>query len=248
MRLHIISDLHLDYWSMPVPALVEADVCLIAGDLHEGLGGLPFALEIAKTKPVIFVAGNHEFYGSSLKIVREQWREASEQHKNVYFLDNSTIEFDGVRFIGATLWTDFDRGSPLSLMRGSGVTKDFLYIDNDEGDERITAQFLYDEHQRSLAFIRSELEKPYDGKTVILSHHAPSKLSVPEVFKNDTNNFMFCSDLDYLMHYYNVTLYVHGHMHTESDYMIGDTPVIANPRGTSSFPNPNFDPFYVKTI
>lgn len=248
MKLHIISDLHLDYWPMPAPTDVDADVCLIAGDLHEGLGGLAFVLEIAKTKPVIVVAGNHEFYTSSLKVVREQWRAVSEKYENVYFLDNSTVEISGVRFIGATLWTDFDRGNPLSLIRGTGVTKDFLYIDNDEGDDRISAQFLYEEHQTSIAFIRSELEKDFDGKTVVLTHHAPSKNSVPEVFKSDPNNFMFCSDLDYLMHYYKIALYVHGHMHTPSNYLIGETPVIANPRGTQKFPNVEFDPCYVITI
>ncbi|MEG1349780.1 MAG: hypothetical protein RSD49_17230, partial [Hafnia sp.] len=166
-------------------------------------------------------------------------------HGNIFLLQNSTHIMGDVRFIGATLWTDFNNQSPMHLIQGMGVTKDYLYIDNDERDERIHSQFILAEHLKSRAYIQSELDQPFSGKTVVLTHHSPTHLSVPEIYHGHPHNYMFCSDMDTMLMYNQIDLWAHGHMHSKVDGTVGDTRVLANPRGTDSFGNVDFNPFLV---
>lgn len=246
LKLHLISDLHLDTWGMQSP-ICDAHACAILGDVHEGLNGYDFVRRIADTKPVMLVLGNHEFYLSSLKDTYAAWEEKAKKHGNIFLLQNSTHQINDVRFIGATLWTDFGR-NPLLMIQGMGVTKDFLYINNDEGDDLITAQFLLDEHEKSRAFIQQEVEKEFSGKTVVLTHHAPSYACVPEKYIGHQHNYMFCSDLDNIMAYNKIDFWAHGHMHTKTDTMLCETRLLCNPRGSNKYPNLDFDPNFVINI
>jgi hypothetical protein len=242
MKLHLISDLHLDSADMMPPEGVEADVSAILGDIHEGILGLPFVKAVADLRPTIVVPGNHEFYGSSLAQVRQKWRAVAAENPNIIFLDNDVWIHKGVRFIGATLWVDFDNQNPLKLIQGQDVVKDFMYIVNAEGDDTIRPDEILAEHLKSKQFILDELAKPFDGHTVVLTHHSPTHGSVAEVYANNPHNYMFCSDLDKIFYYNDFLLWAHGHMHNSSFHQIDGKWVINNPRGTPRHPNPHFDP------
>jgi len=103
MRLHILSDLHLEHASFEMPS-IDSDVLLLAGDIHApGRRAMTWAASdsVAKKRPVVFVAGNHEFYDSRYQVERSAMK---------------TVVIDGVRFIGCTLWTDF--GVPIHTNSG----------------------------------------------------------------------------------------------------------------------------------
>lgn len=242
MRLHILSDLHLDTWGMDPPLGLEADVSAILGDSHEGIKALGFIEAIAQERPTIVLLGNHEFYGSSLASIRAEWRAIAAKNENIIFLDNDVWIHKGVRFIGATLWTDFLNGNPTMMLQGQSVVKDYMYIDNDEGDERISTDFILAEHRKSRDFIEQELSNAYDGLTVVLTHHSPSYMSVAKMYQGHPHNHMFCSNLDELFHYYDFAFWGHGHMHNSADYLLEGKRVINNPRGSRSYPNHEFDP------
>lgn len=246
-KLHIISDLHLDTWGME-PPICDADACAVLGDVHEGVAGFDFLRRIADTKPVLLVLGNHEFYLSSLKDTYAAWEEKAKEHGNIILIQNSTHVLNNVRFVGGTLWTDFNNQNPIQLMQGQGVTKDYLYIDNDERDERITTSFILSEHLKTKTYIQSVLETPFEGKTVVLSHHAPSYRCVPEKYDGHPHNYMYCSDLDSVIYYNDLDVWAFGHMHSKSDFNFEGKRIIANPRGTNKYPNDEFNPYLVINI
>ncbi|MFK4136477.1 metallophosphoesterase [Pseudomonas luteola] len=221
---------------------------ILAGDLHEGIQSLPFVDAVARERPAIVVLGNHEFYGSSLVKTRQAWRAISKQNPNIIFLDNDVWEYQGVRYIGATLWTDFNGENPLSIIQGMDIIKDYIHILNDEESGTTNSQLILEEFRRSKAFISTELSKPFDGMTVVITHHAPSYVSVPERWKDSPHNYLFCSDLDALILYNQIDLLVHGHIHKSVDTDIGGRRIICNPRGTPSFQNEAFDPGLVISL
>ena len=117
MRLHILSDLHLEHASFEMPS-IDSDVLLLAGDIHApGRRAMTWAASdsVAKKRPVVFVAGNHEFYDSRYQVERSTMEHAA-QSMGVHYLDHATVVIDGVRFIGCTLWTDF--GVPIHTNSG----------------------------------------------------------------------------------------------------------------------------------
>src|SRR4051812_4888053 len=103
MRLHVLSDLHTEFTPFDVPR-VDADVILFAGDIGTHFAGIKLAL--AQSKPVIYVAGNHEYYASSIPHHTSKLQEAA-ANSNISFLEDASTIIDGVRFLGCTLWTDF---------------------------------------------------------------------------------------------------------------------------------------------
>lgn len=108
MKLHILSDIHLEFGKWPKNMdihAIDADVTILAGDIGIGLQGLEWALSI--DRPVIYVMGNHEFYGQ--RPMADLWRKAREkvEHTHVHLLENESVQIGNVRFLGCTLWTDF---------------------------------------------------------------------------------------------------------------------------------------------
>src|SRR4051812_41512435 len=106
MRLHIISDLHLERSSFDLPA-TDADLIVIAGDVHTGLASFDWMRRSAGGRPVIFVAGNHEFYGQDLPCLFDRFLSVA-RGTNIHPLENESITIDGVTFLGSTLWTDME--------------------------------------------------------------------------------------------------------------------------------------------
>jgi predicted phosphodiesterase len=241
MRLHILSDLHLEA-SRFNRSETDADVIVLAGDIWKGANGVRWASMAWPGRPVVYVPGNHEFYGRQRKEVLSEMRiEASKA--GVHLLDNDEVIIDGpededsVRFLGATLWTDFEldgaEAKPWAMHEGGRALNDFRMI-REGVDGHFSPQRSIELHRESLAWLEQKLAEPFkDGKTVVVSHHLPSMLSVAERFKTDLLSACFASNLDRL--FGKMDLWAHGHTHDSFDYVSGGTRVVCNPRGYEVF-------------
>lgn len=253
MIIHLVSDLHLDisgHLEMP-----GGDVLIIAGDACEarGLvkefhetktldrkpGAFPchdfFEFECAKYKKVFYVMGNHEHYGG------RYWKTYPELARvmpdNVTILEDQHEEYEGVVFVGATLWTDMNKSDPLTL----AVIKDYMNdyraitfhnVVYNNYRKLMPADTVYIHHQ-SKAYIEKTAKENADKPVVVITHMAPTFQSVNEKFKNEgLSNGAYCSDLSNLiLDNTNIKAWVHGHVHDPVSYKVGDCQVHCNPRG-----------------
>lgn len=236
MRIQILSDLHLEFAELENPQAPDADVVILAGDIHVGTEGVRWALENFSV-PVVYVAGNHEFYSLQREPLLEELRQLSEGSR-VNVLERDITEIDGVCFLGTTLWTDFAlHGTPEVSMRhaGSGMA-DFHAISETE-DTLFTPEDALNQHRDSLAWLGQAVRDHSNKKFVVVTHHAPSVLSIAAKFENDALNPAFVSDLDPFIAAHNVPLWIHGHTHSSFDYQLHGTRVVCNPRGYQPYEN-----------
>ena len=259
MRIWIISDLHLEmeHWLPPLSRIPDADVCVVAGDVLNGIANAIeyLAVEVAPAMPVIFVPGNHEFYRDGILEGLEWGRVAAERHDRVHLLDNGSVVIDGVRFIGATLWTDYrlDGAAPEDVAWAMAVAEGRLNDHRQIAARRLpsyeaftpaVAQAL---HARSRHWIKRTLQETHDGPTVVVTHHAPHPGSVHPRWKGAALNPCFASDLTEVIAGWRPQLWVHGHMHDSADYRVGETRIICNPKGYNR-ENALFDPTLVVEV
>lgn len=239
MKLQIMSDLHLEFGGEFSPSFNDTDVVILAGDIHIGNKGLDFIKKI--NKPVIYVVGNHEYYRHDITEINKQL--SNHQQSNYYFLNNSSVEFEGVRVLGCTLWTDFclygEERQDESMNQADWQMNDYRQIKLNGSELRPKDTLAL--HRESVRWLEKELQKPFEGHTVVVTHHSPSEKSVPERFKGSGLNPAFASNLEWLMRK-GVDLYVHGHTHDSFDYLVGNTRVVCNPRGYVGYEtNKDFD-------
>ncbi|MBC7751139.1 MAG: metallophosphoesterase family protein [Candidatus Saccharibacteria bacterium] len=241
MKLLILSDLHLEFSLLSKPS-AESDVIILAGDIWKGDKGIYWARETWPTKEIIYVAGNHEFYGLHRQDVISKLHLAAKE-TGVHFLDNSSVVVDGIRFLGATLWTDFklfgDEMRYDCMQEGESSLNDFRVIQ--DGTGHFSTLDSLNLHNESLKWLTNAIREQHDGKTVVVTHHLPSAKSVAQRYKKDLLSACFASKLDHLMG--RSELWVHGHTHDSFDYEIRNTRVVCNPRGYCRFEGggENFD-------
>ena len=249
MKLHALSDIHLEFAAFS-PAPTDADVVVLAGDIATKSGGMAWARETFPDQEIIYVAGNHEFYGTQRLELIAKLHEQSALY-GIHFLDDAMIQIQGkhdrtaTRFLGATLWTDFllygDALKDKCMMYGEMYLNDFRRIG--DGATGFSPSKSIQLHEQSLAWLKSELDLPFDGKTVVITHHLPSMSSVAERFKHDYLSACFASELS--DQFGKMTLWIHGHTHDSCDYVLNGTRVICNPRGyvrSSHAENVQFNP------
>lgn len=248
MKLHILSDLHLSFQGMERPD-TDADIVVLAGDIARPREAAAWALGF--DKPVLYVLGNHDFYGSGIReAAGELQRLCRDTHVQV--LDDRAVVIGGVRFLGTTLWTDFrlfGEGDPRTqaMAEGQRFLRDFSRIRHDvpPADAVLTPQDtadLFDGHARWLA---QELSQPHAGPTVVVTHHAPSPESIHPRFADSVLNACFVSRAEHLLDAARVQLWIHGHVHDSFDYRVNGTRVVCNPRGYARDgvnENASFDP------
>lgn len=248
MRLHILSDLHVEFGLIALPD-VGADVIVLAGDTGVGMKGVRRIAHEFPDKPVLFVAGNHEYYGGNFQQVNQQ---LSQMHDDrLHFLNNDAIIIDGVRFLGCTLWTDFRLfGNPVQAMLAAELDmNDFVNISfrDEQGKRKLKPEDTLALHRESRAWLESELDKSFDGPTVVITHHAPHPNSLAPGFTQDILSAAYVSDLTEMMG--KAQLWIHGHTHSSWDYEVDGTRVICNPRGYYRHqPNPDFVPGLVVEV
>jgi predicted phosphodiesterase len=229
MRLHVLSDLHLERGDY-TPKRTNADVVVLAGDIHQGSRGIQWAQKHFPRTPVLYVMGNHEFYGCEMRPLVEECR-AETRGGNILLLENQSAQIGGITFLGCVLWTDFKLWpKPAEAMEAArDYMNDFKLIRTPSGRLRPgdTVQF----HQTSVAWLKSQLKKNDPKKTVIITHHAPSERSIPPQNADDILNAAFASDLDSLIRASRIPLWIHGHTHYNVDYKVGVTRIYSNQRG-----------------
>jgi Icc-related predicted phosphoesterase len=240
MKLYILSDVHLEFEKFDPPE-VDTDVVILAGDIHVKDKGLHWALEKFTEIPVIYVLGNHEYYGAALPNILEKLKKQALE-TNVHVLENESVKIGGVTFLCCTLWTDFSLFGDFRVagLKATQFMADYRQIRLSPTYKRLRPVDTMRIHERSMFWLKEEIQKNRSEKLVIVTHHAPSMLSVPEQYRDDILSAAFASNLDELVADSGAELWVHGHMHIRKDYMIGNTRVICNPKGYPDEAKSNF--------
>lgn len=211
---------------------------MLAGDTYTKNRCLPANATDAFGCPVVAVLGNHEHYGGKVETTSAKTRQAAEA-RGVVLLENEEAVVAGCRVLGCTLWTDFrlfagDDDVRMKMDAAHCVDRltDFRVVRvAKDGYRRFRPKDAAMLHLASVAWLRERLAQPFDGPTVVVTHHAPSARSIPPRFAEDRLSAAYASDLDGLVEEFSPALWVHGHVHESCDYMLGGTRVVCNPRG-----------------
>lgn len=253
VKILLLSDLHLSMHPLAQPQ-TKADVVVLAGDLGRPAAALDWARQL--TPPTLFVAGNHEFYGSDLCTAMAQLREGAKGSR-IRVLECEEWHFGGVRFLGCTLWSDHRLNTDpvereLGLQQALAAVRDFSRIGVAPGrDERFTPALSQQLFDQSVAWLEARFAHAHAGPTVVVTHFAPSRGSIHPRFAGSLINACFVSDLKDRILRWQPQLWLHGHTHDSFDYSIGRTRVVANPRGYAPggvVENSSFDPSLVIEI
>jgi len=227
MKIQYFSDVHLEFGPAPVPAIL-GDVIVAAGDIGVGTEGLEWLARF--DAPVVYVAGNHEFYEHDIDETREAIR-ARARELGIHYLENETVEFAGVRFVGATLWADFEEGTAPIYADAHEFMNDFNLIS--KGERAFSAADARALSETSQRWLSETLADPGDApfaRTVVVTHHAPLPESWDER-RNDIYRPAYCNRLDDLVSRHDIAAWIHGHVHTRFDYQRHGTRIVCNPRG-----------------
>lgn len=248
MRIHVLSDLHLKFAPFSPPD-VSAEVIICAGDIHTGKNGLRWIRQSFHNKPVIYVLGNHEFYGQKIPKLTEELK-AEAAGTNIVVLENDSVAIGDVTFLGATLWINFSLNGniPLAEVYAQTNMTDFRRIRTTPTYRRFRPNDARRYFAASYEFLIRKTRELQGQKFVIVTHHAPSRRSVPENFKTNPLTPAYASNLDAFAGECGASAWIHGHIHTTADYWIGQTRVLSNPRGYPHELETNFNPSCVNTI
>lgn len=246
MRIALLSDIHLSVNAIPFPD-VDADIVVLAGDIARPAR----AIEWARTcpAPILYVAGNHEFYGSDLISTYEQLNSLA-QGTGIHILERAEYVQDGVRFLGCTLWSDyrlFDdaQARSQSIDLATQLIRDFSHIkvspDFPDLFTPAVSQLIF---LQTVAWLDDCFARDSTTPTVVISHFAPTRSSISPMFAGSPINPSFVSDLEERIKQWQPALWLHGHTHGSFDYRVGNTRVVCNPRGYAKNgvnENPAFD-------
>lgn len=232
MRFQIASDLHLETFqrglqSSLIPPAHGAEMLILAGDIASHTYGIKAFSHWPV--PVVYVHGNHEPAGAHYwGIVKELERVA--QGTGVEYLECSAIETPALRILGCCLWTDYAlNGARTDAMREAvRFIPDHQSIRVAHGQPFLPVHALA-EHQKARAWLSEQLDVRFSGKTIVVTHHAPHPNSIHPNLPDDVLNAAFASDLTPLVE--KADVWIHGHLHSSSDYMVGRCRVVCNPRG-----------------
>lgn len=270
MKLLILSDLHAEFETFEVAKDLDYDVAVLAGDIvAPGRVAARWLRNPARfgNKPILQIAGNHEYYESVLDQELLEMRRQAKEH-DIQFLDCDEVVIAGVRFLGCTLWTDFRlridnpglAGQPVRLLsdRDRSMTECSRYLadysairiddpltSNSRGTRRLVPMDTLQIHRRHRSWLRKKLAEPFDGPTVVVTHHAPHRKSLAPRFAEDWASGGFVNEM--LPEFFETpSLWLHGHTHDSFDYRVGACRVVCNPRGYLSrhgeFENKQFNP------
>lgn len=222
MRFQIISDTHLEfhrdkgkYFCENIPVLTSTLV--IAGDFATNnliISGISILAK--RFENVIYVCGNHEYYGAERKDIHNNMMKLKKRFPNFYWLDNGAVTIEGQKFIGGTMWFS---ERPDNFLYES-LINDFSYIYN-------FRKWVYDKNRETINFFKNNMDKG----CVVITHHAPCSVSTSEEFKGDKSNRFYICDQSELIREKKPAFWIHGHMHQPVSYWLYDTRVESNPFG-----------------
>ena len=245
MEIKLFSDLHLEFGGME-PG--EGDVLILAGDIvcvddialgsPRGKYYTNWLKRAGKSYNKVFmVMGNHEYYHGDYLEVEKQLRAVLP--KNVTLLQNEAELYEGVQFVGTTLWSSYKDEDETVMATASDRMNDFNCIRKGEFGS-FTIQDALDEHKKAIKYLNDTLPKLKEP-TVVITHHAPSPQSLGD-YVDEELKYAYHTDLTELIEKHQPVLFCHGHIHNSNDYSIGETRVVANPRGYCDvMPNEDFE-------
>jgi predicted phosphodiesterase len=257
LKIQLLSDLHLEsnphFFAKPAPG---ADLLVLAGDIGSyqsgsqlsSLGVADFGLArfsplpvaqggAAWPTPVFFVPGNHEYDGQDFEQAQARLRETCER-LGLVWLEQQSLTHQGVRFIGSTLWSDFDalaqpgkdKKGQTSLDKAMRAANFYLKKNHStRAGQPLLAAELRELGLQSQAWLSQALAVPFAGPTVVVTHFAPSLLSADPRYGMSPGTAGFCNALDGLLS--QAQLWLHGHLHCANDYRSQGCRVVANPLG-----------------
>lgn len=252
MKFRLLSDLHLEFEDRvvdytPMPQQDEkTTVLILAGDIAKGIDAVPFIQNMCKRfYKVVYCLGNHEFYYKEYNKVRAQWNDIPEMPDNFILLDDHVAVIDDpfetgvqVRLVGGTLWTDFNGGDYFAISLAKEGMNDFHCIKFKSGDKvsgyrkrRFHPNDTIRAHNITKTLITETLRVPFDGPTVVITHHLPHPLCIAQEFRDNPLNPAYMSNLDEIIEQYDIAVWVHGHTHTNVDEEVHGTRILCNPRG-----------------
>jgi len=222
---------------MNIPAMNDdaKTILLLAGDIHIGTHAREFIEHLCER--FLFVAytlGNHEFYNHTYNQVRDDWAElVNTMPDNFKLIDDTEFVYEGYRILGGTLWTDFDKQDYWAIVQARQGMNDYDIVQFIEGDRkrRLHPLDTVREHEKTLRFIEERLKTPFDGKTIVMTHHLPHPLCVPQRFRTSPLNAAYMTNLDNFIYDNDIDVWVHGHTHDNVDFDIHGTRIICNPCG-----------------
>ena len=249
MKIQIASDLHLERADVEIKN-ADARVLVLAGDimcakfldkkspdsdsiLYRRFKGFLERVS-GEFQDVVYVAGNHEFYGFKWQKTLDVMREHCADYGNIHFLEGSSAVVEDTTFVGGTLWTDLRNGDPFVLHDIRNIMNDYrVIVDDTQGHTKLKPITTVMRHKRTLAAISDTVAANTAGKYVVVGHHAPSFQSVPNEYREEfTSNSAYATDLsEFILDRPQIRAWIHGHMHDPVDYKIGETRILANPRG-----------------
>lgn len=222
MKVQIMSDIHTEFHDdlglrFILKSKTNVNVLILAGDIGT-VNNLDLVLPIFADnyKDVIFVAGNHEYYGSSREAVHMMLNNIQAKHKNFHFLNNDICNINGRRFVGTTLWFADTAGARAN----QHLMNDFYQIKN-------FTNWVYQDNSLAHNFLKKNVCKD----DIVITHHLPSNRSVSPEYENSLLNAYFVSPADDVIVENRPAVWAHGHTHDSFDYMLEETRVVCNPYG-----------------
>jgi len=242
MKALVLGDLHIEFEEFHLDNSGDYDIVILPGDIAVGDEGLVWAMENFKDKKVLYVPGNHEYYHNNFPNLLSKLKVIAE-NTNVAVMNNDKLIIDNTVFLGTTLWSGFDIfGDKMKNMaQAKAYINDYNIINSYPMNIPLSPYNTLAAYEESVIWLKSELEQHKNDKVVVITHHAPSLDSVPEVYKNSDLTPAFVANMHHLIEDYEcIRFWIHGHGHFPCDYYIGNCRVINNCRG---YPHENIQSF-----
>lgn len=263
MRIHLQSDVHIEFDRKPTHTLAGGETLLLAGDVcvadllrkertdkkaraHRRVCDAFFKEECAKYEKVYMILGNHEHYhgvfDNTAMIMREYLKDT-----NVTLLDKEWVRLnDHWELFGGTMWTDFNQSDWFAMQDAKNKMNDHLIIEKVEGEDlkRFLPEDAVLEYQDTVAELVSHVIDHPDTKKIIMTHHAPCAQSIAARFQGMRLNAAYYTEMsNWIIDQPDLKYWFHGHMHDYFDYIVGDCRVVCNPRGYAGYElNEEFKP------
>jgi len=248
MRIFLASDVHFEFhqeendWLPPLPDESDIDVLVLAGDIGTYAAakiGIERILQHYRNTPIIFVAGNHEFYGGVISEVYSALKSTYASHKRVHFLEQDSVELMGYHFIGCTLWSGLDSMGPkikdYLLLNSQNFIYDFKLIKHESNrDSMLMPHDMSQLYQQSRKWLEQALRNSEPENTIVVTHYPPGLNYCHKTIPQDALSAYFQSNCQDLIDIYQPALWLYGHNHYSRVDYSNNTLLVSNQYG---YPN-----------
>lgn len=233
MKLRVYSDLHLEFrhaWRK-IPKDPEADLVVLAGDISIGAGGISWAARTFPDTPVVYILGNHEYYGGHFDTLAAECR-ARAKGTNVHVLEKGVFDIGGIRVLGCSLWNDYallgEHRVPDASAWAKSHLADFLQVFLSSG-KALEPEDVVRRYRDHVAWLDQEITRS-DRPTLVVTHHAPTATMVNPIYANSISNASFHSNADHLIRG-PVRMWIYGHTHFNVDFVHQNVRIVTNQCG-----------------